>query len=438
MSDLPQPLRRKPVQKAADSRYVSLFSDANNKSDITIRDGHKGLLPKSTKLYEVGIDNLTLSLNGLSMLTPSSTEPIMLEILALRVVQGQQIGNPATWPNFPADFRIPALLGGYTANAFQMLDSDTYTTFRQIEERLFTIGTLVTQTINFGFQTGQSWEWRNVLPYTAPYQRHLDFKLETSGRLKIFGSRAFWSYFCIHIPNGHYRSIFYGPDFEASDANQRIISLNPLTGDRVDRMELSQLAIGKAFTYAWIQFDASFAVDANGDELFEAVVSNNPLTFNEVANENMATVLLEIMLRCNLFTGLDHRVCIEVGTSLPMTHSSLIEDNQEKPDYSLGRFMINPQIRVYGSLEYSMHAPSTYELMSSDKRVVYHRLMPQEKVSVLRIQMYIRMRTYNAVTDTWSMKVSPLPTAVTDWWHCRLHFRELHEAAISQKQSPSQ
>ncbi len=80
MQTVPQPLRRKPVLKAADSRYVSLFSDASNKSDITISDGHKGLLPKSTKLYEVGIDNLTLSMNGLSMLTPSATEPIIPHI----------------------------------------------------------------------------------------------------------------------------------------------------------------------------------------------------------------------------------------------------------------------------------------------------------------------------------------------------------------------
>ena len=109
MADLPQPLRRKPVLKAADSRYVSLFSDADNKSDITMNDGHKGLLPKSTKLYEVGVDNLTLSLNGLSMLTPSSTEPVIMEILALRTYAGQQQGNPVTqWQDFPADFRLQA------------------------------------------------------------------------------------------------------------------------------------------------------------------------------------------------------------------------------------------------------------------------------------------------------------------------------------------
>ena len=65
--------------KPADSRYVSLFSDANNKSDITFTDGHKGLLPKSTKLYEVGVDNLSISLNGVSMM--STKKDIVLEIL---------------------------------------------------------------------------------------------------------------------------------------------------------------------------------------------------------------------------------------------------------------------------------------------------------------------------------------------------------------------
>ena len=147
------------------------------------------------------------------------------------------------------------------------------------------------------------------------------------------------------------------------------------------------------------------------------------------------------MLHGNLYSSLDERVCIEVGTSLPMTHSALIEDNKEKPDYSLGRFMFDSGLRInysFGEESHEVHGPSTYEMMSSEKRVMYHRLMPQEKVSVLRIQMYIRMREYNAATNKWTMKSVPLPTANTDWWHCRLHFRELHETAISQKQSPSQ
>ena len=147
------------------------------------------------------------------------------------------------------------------------------------------------------------------------------------------------------------------------------------------------------------------------------------------------------MLHGNLYSSLDERVCIEVGTSLPLTHSSLIEDNKEKPDYSIGRFMFDSGLRInysFGDESHEVHGPSTYELMNADKRVLYHRLMPQEKVSVLRIQMYIRRRVYDVATDKWKMRSDPLPTAPSDWWHCRLHFRELHETAISQKQSPYQ
>ena len=52
--------------------------------------------------------------------------------------------------------------------------------------------------------------------------------------------------------------------------------------------------------------------------------------------------------------------------------------------------------------------------------------------------MYIRRRVYDVTKDKWKMRSDPLPTAPSDWWHCRLHFRELHETAISQKRSPYQ
>ena len=169
------------------------------------------------------MDNLSISLNGLSMITPSKTEPIMLEILGLRTQFGQAAGNPGTWPAFPADFRLSAIFPappGYAATDFQMLDSDTYTTFRQIEDRLEEIAKLVGQLINGSFTAGD-FEFRDVLAFPAPYSRHLQFVLHNSGRLGIYGSRTFWSYFCIHIPNGHYRSIFYGSSFVAGDARQR-------------------------------------------------------------------------------------------------------------------------------------------------------------------------------------------------------------------------
>ena len=238
MQTVPQPLRRKPVLKAADSRYVSLFSDADNKSDITISDGHKGLLPKSTKLYEVGIDNLTLSMNGLSMLTPSATEPIILEILALRTYGGQNAGGlaqnlvVANWTAFPAGFRLGTQVATFgVARDYQLLDSDIFTTVAQFMDRLDTIAAKISETINAGFAAGAHFEFDPVLPFTVvPAEKHLEFRLHNSGRLQIRGSRTFWSYFCIHMPNAHYRSIFLGSYFNHNQ-NQRILSVNPRTGE---------------------------------------------------------------------------------------------------------------------------------------------------------------------------------------------------------------
>ena len=160
MQTAPKPLRRTPVSKAADSRYVSLFSDANNKADITFSDGHKGLLPKSTKLYEVGIDNLTLSMNGLSMLAPSTSEPIILEILALRTYQGQAPGQNANqWPIFPAAFRLGVPLGAY--RDFQMLDN-IFVSIAQFMERLDDIGRKISDGINA------------CLLYTSPSPRDVE------------------------------------------------------------------------------------------------------------------------------------------------------------------------------------------------------------------------------------------------------------------------
>ena len=121
----------------------------------------------------------------------------------------------------------------------------------------------------------------------------------------------------------------------------------------------------------WEDFDGDLGPDPNTqEEVFQAAITNNPSpnTFTEIVNEAFATSIREYGFLCNLFSSLDQRVCIEVTTSLPLTHSALIEDSREKPDYSLGRFMINTGIRVSsnqsGTEEVIMHGPSTYELMN--------------------------------------------------------------------------
>ena len=66
-----------------------------------------------------------------------------------------------------------------------------------------------------------------------------------------------------------------------------------------------------------------------------------------------------------------------------------------------------------------------YTLMDGNRRVLYHQLGPQQKITTVRIKLYARVRTYDEVADKWSMRVISLPTELTDWWHIRLHFKEI-------------
>ena len=135
----------------------------------------------------------------------------------------------------------------------------------------------------------------------------------------------------------------------------------------------------------------------------------------------------------NLFSTFDRRVCIEVGTSLPLKDSPLVEDNKEASDFILGRFFINSGLRidcdVHGEFrEIAHHGPSLYTLMDGSQRVLYHQLNPQQKITTMRVKLYARVRTYDEAADTWGMRVISLPTELTDWWHIRLHFKEIDEA----------
>ena len=106
-----------------------------------------------------------------------------------------------------------------------------------------------------------------------------------------------------------------------------------------------------------------------------------------------------------------------------------MEDKKEANDYILGRFFINPAVRVNtdneGNVpEISYHGPSVFTFMDGNQRVLYHQLNPQQKITTVRVKLYARIRTYDEAKDTWGMRVISLPTDVTDWWHIRLHFKE--------------
>ena len=112
---------------------------------------------------------------------------------------------------------------------------------------------------------------------------------------------------------------------------------------------------------------------------------------------------------------------------MPIKNSPMIDHQKETPDFVLGRWMIKPDTRMGsnesgGSRRYESILPSTVEYQKATDRVVYHELQPQQKIQVLRLRLFARVRAFDETSGVWNMRVIEIPTASTDWWHCRLHF----------------
>ena len=134
-----------------------------------------------------------------------------------------------------------------------------------------------------------------------------------------------------------------------------------------------------------------------------------------------------VALRGNIIHGLDRRVAVELGTSLPIKNSPMIAHQKEFPDFVIGRWIWKTpnHYRVNDKGEqstYGMETSAVREYQGADSRVVFHELMPQSKVQTLRIKIFARVRTFDAATEMYNVRSIELPTDATDWWHGRLHF----------------
>ena len=137
--------------------------------------------------------------------------------------------------------------------------------------------------------------------------------------------------------------------------------------------------------------------------------------------------MIDVTLDANMFSTMERRVAIELGCSLPIKNSPMIDHQKETPDFVLGRWIIKPDTRMGsnengGSRRYESMLPSTVEYQKATDRVVFHGLQPQMKIQTLRLSLFARVRSFDEATEVWSMRVIELPTSSTDWWHCRLHF----------------
>ena len=118
---------------------------------------------------------------------------------------------------------------------------------------------------------------------------------------------------------------------------------------------------------------------------------------------------------------------MEVGCSLPIKNSPMVDHQKETPDFVIGRWIwrTDPRIETNdqgGSRRYATAMPACTEYQGSQDRITYHELQAQAKIQTLRIQLFCRIRSFNEEDEQWRMRVVSLPTAATDWWHTRLHF----------------
>ena len=412
-----------------ESKFVSIFSDSRPDSDISFRDAAQGLLKKSAEKYVVGVDNLTVSMDGLSMLD-QGTAQVVLEVLVLKhaALNADQAGATAGWLDFPSGFRYA------DSQSYQLRnDGPNITTFADIIGRLNQVAARVDANLRAGSAAITD------LLFFAPISEarsHIEFFLDVTGRLRVAASRLFWATHVIHIPEKKYERIFLGTDWNTSE-DQRIISLKPWETDFGKLLGVGGFPVpadtnvgfalfeDKGYARRWAEIEV-----ARYNETIDLTAWNLKIQGASVASRVWSGYSAAFRYLGNLYSTLDRRVCIEVGTSLPLENSPLVEDNVEANDYILGRFFINPGVRAQtdqiGKLhEINYHGPSVFNFMDGTKRILYHQLQAQQKLTTVRVKLYARIRTYDESKDTWSMRVIALPTDLTDWWHIRLHFKEI-------------
>ena len=179
---------------------------------------------------------------------------------------------------------------------------------------------------------------------TANFEHHLRFGLDVTGQLSVHGSRLFWATHMIHIPIKKYQRIFLGTSWIPSE-DQRILSLSPFGQNygkylgTVETDDASAVAVStkilailpsgeRAYVLRWDEVDQN---------KFAAIVVTVPvgqdawlayIRLDDPAARAWRETKASFKYMGNLYSTLDRRVCIEVGTSLPLKNSPLIEDNR--------------------------------------------------------------------------------------------------------------
>ena len=416
-------------KSTSDSRFVSVFADSTPDVDITFM---VPFLQRPTDHYLVGVDNLTISLSALGLLedTEVGDKNVIMQIIK-KVKTNQQ----------PSTDRLKAEFLWTPANMdnakFRTMRGSTILSLNEFMIQLDGFGSNISEIIEtaldplqpgIGLKEGDNDHiWEYAIDANGPTdidKKHLGFYLTPDGRLAIIGSKVFWSQFIIWFPNKKYRRVV-GIDTEFLGLTA---SKGYIYGDSSRSAALAflnnEIITRNADDTRWSLTDGEANIDTVN--VLATTWAGNPALWKGQTHTWVAG-------NC-LLSSLDRRVSIELGASLPMLNSPMVDHNEETPDFVLGRWMFPRTAESTisgGSLAHGLHPTTTLAqrdhmgvvtLQGAKDRVLYHTLRPQAKLQTVRLRLFARVRTYDEENDRWKMRTMAVPTSATDWWHARLHF----------------
>ena len=448
-------------KRTTETKYVSCFADARPDVDITFRDV---LLSRPTDHYLVGIDNFTMTSTGLSMIEPLSGDyEALIRVVANRAEDAYVAATPETGAHLDAgflveDFNLAHVRVDEDGYNFEIMTTEIQLSFQQLLHRLNELAASVNLYMHEGLAAGGA-GFQGEFNYTPAEDEdteHLRFDVRSDGRLEIRGTRAFWGCFSIEVPSAQYQFGFFG-DRQADDDNdfrlRRFLSVNPVTGaSTFNKIKVNPEKFEETYFQtqtAIINNPASTALqifNAQGASLDgraynrRTIFGSRPkvlqIAFNlggTAANTfNIYTLpshkeVLTFTSHASIFSTMERRVALEVGCSLPIKNSPMVDHQKETPDFVLGRWIWCSDSRIEsndrgGSRRYGSPMPACFEYQGPQDRITYHELQAQAKIQTLRIKLFARVRSFDEDNEKWTMRVIDLPTNATDWWHARLHF----------------
>ena len=387
-----------PSQKDHTDKYVSTFVSGSNTVDMSFSNP---VLSKSADYFKVGIDELTLNLNNLSLL-----EFVEGEVL-FRIIRRGYLQLDNTNPEQQAALTGYKLPDGPAANLEQWRDAvefkvdRSYLTIMEVISRCTQIATSLNTFVRDGLVNGGAAATDLYISPVAAGAQYDAFEiaLTTNGQLRFSGNKVFWANFVIEFPTEKYRQILF------NDPDRQYIAMHPGSGATID---------------------APYILNGNTGEY-------EPTQMIPVWDENVNPVdyirAAEYVGKGNVLNMLDRRVTLEVGTSLPIKNSPMVDHNVEAPDFVLGRYMFHQPYTLIADqtgqgITLQIPGLGTRQMQGPKDRVCYHHLRPQQRIQNIRVRLWARVRTYDETTQTWGMKAIECPVEGGDFWHLKLHFVE--------------